>query len=93
MYYDRNKREEGKGVNFACRETEWEIKSFPDVLERGKGGGGGRGRNKTSYDVLPWTIWITSGHLLIDKIVEDDLKTTDKTLQVFIDKNIGQQLK
>ena len=60
---------------------------------KGQGGGGVRGRNKTSYDVLPWTIWITSGHLLIDKIVEDDLKTTDKTLQVFIDKNIGQQLK
>ena len=62
---------------FACRETEWEIKNVHDVLERG----GSRGSNKTSYDVLPWTIRITSGPLLIDKIVEDALKTTDKTFQ------------
>ena len=43
--------------------------------------GGGKGSSKTSYDVLPWTIRITSGTLLIDKIVEDALKTADKTLQ------------
>ena len=59
---------------------------------------GGRGRNKTSYDVLPWAIRITSGPLLVDKIVEDALKTTDFAeeyiyMMDFIDKNIGQQLK
>ena len=42
---------------------------------------GGKGSNKTSYDVLPRTIRITSGTLLIDKIVEDALKTADKTLK------------
>ena len=41
----------------------------------------GRGSNKASYDVLPWAIWIMSGPLLIDKIVEDALKTADKTLK------------
>ena len=46
-----------------------------------KVGGRGRGSNKTSYDVLPCTIQITSCPLLIDKIAEDALKTTDKTLQ------------
>ena len=51
-------------------------KNFMTFLKRG-----GRGSNKTSYDVLPLTIGITSGPLLIDKIVEDALKTTDKTLQ------------
>ena len=59
----------------ACRETEWEIKNFHKVLERG--GGRGRGSNKTSYYVLPWTIRITSDPLFIEKIAEDALKTTD----------------
>ena len=61
---------------FACRETKREIKNFHDVLERR-----GRGRNKMSHDVLPWTVRITSSPLIIDKIVEDALKTTDKNLQ------------
>ena len=63
---------------FACCKTEWEIKNFHGVLERRERG---RGSNRTSYDVRPWTIRITSGPLLIDKIAEDALKTTDKTLQ------------
>ena len=39
MHDDRSEREEGKGVNLDVVETEWEVKNFHDILERGRGGG------------------------------------------------------